>query len=142
MDMVKKMKSTQASMPVAIGIGIVAALILSTAMAALMAFLMSSEKLQVSSIPVCTAITHLLSAFLGTWVACLTAKEKHLITSGITVLGYILLLLASTAILLEGQYSGIGMGILMAVLGGGAAVLTGLRRGKGRSRKHKIPAYR
>ena len=91
--MVKKMKSTQASMPVAIGIGIVAALILSTAMAALMAFLMSSEKLQVSSIPVCTAITHLLSAFLGTWVACLTAKEKHLITSGITVLGYILQML-------------------------------------------------
>ena len=142
MDMAKKMKSKQLSLPATIGIGIGAALILSGALSALAAFLMSTEKMQVSSIPVCIAITHLLSAFSGTWLACRMTKEKRLLTGGITALGYILFLLATTAILLGGQYSGIGTGILTALLGGGAAVLTGLRKGKRRSRKHKIPAYR
>ena len=140
--MVKKMKTKQASIPAAIGIGIGAALILSIAIAALAAFFISTEKLQISIIPVCTAVTHLLSAFFGSWIAGMIAKDKRLITAGITVLGYILLLLATTAILLGGQYRGIGIGILMALLGGGAAVLASLRRGKGRIRKHKIPAYR
>ena len=142
MDMVKKMKATQASLPAAIGIGIAVSVVISIAMAAVAALLISTEKMEVSTIPVCTAITHLLSAFAGSWIACFAAKEKRLMTGCITVTGYILVLLAVTAILLEGQYSGIALGIIMSAIGGCFAVLAGMRQRKGRSRKHKIPAYR
>ena len=74
--MVKKMKATQASLPVAIGIGIVVSVVISIAMAAVAALLISTEKMEVRTIPVCTAITHLLSAFAGSWTACFAAKEK------------------------------------------------------------------
>ena len=142
MDMVRKMKGKQISLPLCVAIGIAVALVLSIAMAAMAAYLISTEKLQVDTIPICTAIAQLISAFAGTWIACIINKEKRLLTGGITALGYILLLLASTAILLEGQYSGILIGIAVTLVGSGAAVLSGLRKGRVRSRKHKIPAYR
>ena len=142
MDMVKKFKIKQLSVGAAIGIGIGTSAVLSMAILALAALLVSTEKLQINAIPVVIAFTHLVSAFAGTFLACKLADQKLLITGSAAAGGYFLTLLTLTAILFSGEYQGVLTGLLMVAIGAAAAVLTGLRKEKGSARKHKIPAYR
>lgn len=140
--MFKKVRNKQLPIGAAMGIGIGVSMLLSVGVIALSALLLEKEKIQINAIAVIIAISQFVSSFLGSVLACKIAKQKMLITAAGTALGYLAALLTLTVFLFSGEYHGVLLGLLMTALGGAGAILVGLRKEKGRIRKHKIPAYR
>lgn len=140
--MAKIRKGKSVSLPAGIGIGVGTSLLASVTAVAVLAALVNAEKLNIGSITVVTALVHLISSFLGGWLATLLTKQKRLVTALSTAAGYLLVMIGMTALIFDGQYQGIGLALLMVFIGSGAVILLGMRGNKGRIRKHKISAYR
>lgn len=140
--MAKIRKGKSISLITGIGIGIATSIIVSVAAAAAAAALVNSERMDIGNLSPTTAVIHILASFLGGWLASSLTGQKKLICVLGTAAGYLVVMLAITALLFDGQYQGVGLTILMVLIGAGAVILLGLR-GKNRgNRKHKIPAYR
>lgn len=80
-----------------------------------------------------------LSSMAGALTGGWKVQEKRLYLCLLVAALYVALLLAMTATFFGGQYEGVGLSVIMAVLGAFGAAIVGQGRGNGRNlRKSKI----
>ena len=81
------------------------------------------------------ALSSMAGALAGGW----KIQEKRLYLCLLVAAEYVALLLAMTATFFGGQYEGVGLSVIMAILGAFGAAIVGQGRGNGRNlRKSKI----
>ena len=81
------------------------------------------------------ALSSMAGALAGGW----KIQEKRLYLCLLVAAVYVALLLAITATFFGGQYEGVGLSVIMAILGAFGAAIVGQGRGNGRNlRKSKI----
>ena len=139
----KKKQSVRSGDPAAaIAIGAVAALILSIALCAVITGVVSSGNTDIQSVGIWIYAVQGVCCFLGAMAGAIVAAGKRMQVCLLTALAYFLCLLAMTALLFGGQYSGVIMSAMMVMLGGLAAGLLGIRTKKGMKIKGIKRSYR
>lgn len=137
----KKVTGTAASMPAGIGLGVGISIGITVLGAAILAWLVTTERMRESAIGYGVMVILVLAAAAGALTACGAIKHRKLMVCGISAVGYYLALLLF-ALAFGGQFQGMGVTALMVLLGGGiAAILSLVEKGSG-VRRHKIPRYR
>ena len=142
MGKTKKVTGKAVAIPAGIGMGVLAAMIVTLLGSAGLAVLLSRQKINMDSLGYWRMALLFGAGFLGAMVAMLKIKHRKMQMSLITGGGYFLVLLAMNAMLFGGQYEGVWMSALMVALGSSLAAWIGSRGGSAPKRKHKIPAYR
>ena len=105
------------SIPAGLGIGILVSIAITILSAAAIAWLVASEKIGEGSMDFLSGVIHVAAAALGAWIASALTKKMRLQVCLLTGLGYYLALLGVTALLFEGQYSGMGVTALLIAVG-------------------------
>ncbi len=127
------------TIPIGLLTGGIVALLSTLALTALLAKLMEREILPAEKIGYGVMLMLLASAFLGSAIACKRVKRQYLLTAGLSGAVYVLLLMSITALFFGGQYSAVGVTILLVSCGSLLAAMLFSREGKGRkNRKPKI----
>ena len=140
--MFKKATGKGISIPVGIGIGVLLCVAVTMAGAALVAYLLSTEKMAVTGIGWAAIVLLVLASFTGSVVAAGIVKVNRLpVCLGVGA-GYILMLLGCTALFFGGQYQGIPAAAVSVLVGSAGAGLLGFKGKKNFTRRRKIPAYR
>ena len=129
------------SMPAGITVGVGVSLAVMLAGAALLAWLISSERMDMNHVGYGTAVLHILASAVGSVVGWNAVKHRHLMVSGICCAGYYAALLL-IALLFGGQFAGMGVTALTVLVGGGIPLIFGLMGNRGGVRKRKFNAYR
>lgn len=137
-----KIRNKKLSVFASAAIGITIAVLATLAGGILLAFLMSREQVEISSVGICAPLIQLAASFLGTLAASTLATEKKLISCIGAAGGYYLMLLAATALVFDGEYDYILIGMLMVLLGCAAAVLLTSRGKKGTIKRRRKRIYR
>ena len=142
--MVSKRKTSGKTLtvPVGIALGQLVSLIVTLVGAAILAYLVVSEKVGENSIGYGSMLILLAASALGTWMALASVKRRKLMVCGISAACYYLVLLGMTALFFGGQYEGMGIIALMVLIGSGAVLLLSSIGKNSRKTRHKIPAYR
>ncbi len=142
MSVKRKRSNTAWSIPggVAAGLGLSMAIAILCSM--LLAWLIIGEKLDVASIGYGSGLILILSAAAGAWLAMWKVRTKRLIVTGIYAAGFILLLLAVTALFFGGEYQGIGVSAICILLGAGGTLAVKMMPKKAGNKRPKIRAYR
>lgn len=137
----RKISGKGLSIPMGIGIGLVASICVMLIGALTIAYMVINETIEMESIGICAAIIQMLVSAIGAWLASWLTKEKRLMVCGITAAALLLILLSITAVFFDGMFSRIGLSALMILIGAGVPLLSLLRKKSPRN-KIKIPAYR
>ena len=142
MVMNRKPTGRASSMPAGIGWGIVTELSVTVALAALLAKLVETERMQESAIGYGVMVILVLASFVGAWVSAAKIKRQRLVVCLLSAVIYFALLLSMTALFFGGQYSGVGVTGILVLCGGMLAILAGLRGQKGAKRLKVKGTYR
>lgn len=135
----RKPTGRAATIPIGLLTGGIAALVSTFVLTAVLAKLMEGEILPEENIGYGVMIMLLVSAFLGSATACKRVKRQFLMTAALSGLCYTALLLSITALFFGGQYSGLGVTVLLVCCGSLLAAMVFSRGGKGRkTRKPKV----
>ncbi len=126
----QKVSGTASTMPAGLLKGAVAAIIMTIAGAALMSALIIREVLRETSIGYCAMVVLLISPLAGALIAMNAVKQKLAIVAALSAGIYYLLLLGTNALLLKGEYTGMGVTALLVLAGAGSALLLKLRQPK------------
>ena len=129
----KKTTGTSASIPVGIGLGLVASMVITLACSGITAYLISAEKIGEHTIGYMVMLILALSAVIGTWIAVTAIKRLRLQISLLFAGCFYLVLLAMTALLFGGQYQGMGISAVIVLAGSMAIAFLpskGLKIGK------------
>ena len=140
--MFKKTTGKGPSIPMGIGLGVLLSLAVTVTGAAVMAYVLSAEKMAVSNVGWGTIVIAAIASFAGGLLAAGLAKVKRLLVCLSVGAGYILILLGCTALFYGGQFQGVVATVIAVVIASLCAGLIGLNRKKVPVRKIKIPAYR
>ena len=97
--------------------GITAALLTSIFGAFLGTLLINAGSVQENAYPVITIATWFLSTMIGSFVACKHAAQQYLVISVLTVIGYLLFLIALQILLFNSQFDQIWKGIVVSFAG-------------------------
>ena len=127
----QKLSGRAASMPGGLTAGAVASLSVTILMAALLAMLVESERVQENAIGYGVMVTLVLASFTGAMIAAAKIKRQRLLVCILSAGIYFGMLLATTALFFGGQYSAVGVTALMVLCGGILAILAGLHRDRG-----------
>lgn len=130
------------STPAGIGLGLLVSMTVTLGGAAILAWLISGERMGEGVIGYGAMVILLLSSLLGALLAANRIKRLRVQMCLISGAAYYLTLLAITALFFGGQYQGMGVAAIMVLLGCGTASLVGLRGGKGKRLKFRKKAYR
>lgn len=103
--------------PISTGIGALISLAVTLTGSAILSSLILAEKVGEGSIAVGSVVIQLLAAIIGSWCATMISKQQRLQTALLSGVGYYLLLLATTAMLFDGQYKGVGITALVIFAG-------------------------
>lgn len=107
--------------------------------AAILAKLVDMELLKMENLGYGILILHPLSVLLGARSAGRRAGHRAPAAAAMTGAGYYLVLLLVNALFFGGDFTGLGVTLLLVGLGAGAGILT-MGQGRGRNRKrYKIP---
>lgn len=128
------------SIPVGIGLALLISLLITLAGSALIAIMVSSERIGEGAIGYGAMVTLALATLAGAWIAVAFVKRLRLQVSMIFGACYYLLLLAMTALLFGGQYQGMGTTALVVLIG--SALIAFLPMTKSKSWKKKKMPYR
>lgn len=129
-------------MPAGILAGIAIALVLALLGAALLAYLILSEKLSYSAMGYGSKLILALAALIGCRAAGAMSEGKGAVVSAVTALGFLLLLIGIHALFFEGQFAEIPSTAVAIGTGGGIASIPGLKGKKSGGKRRKISAYR
>ena len=129
------------SMPIGIGIGALTSFAVTLLGAAVLSYLIVSERISEASVGYGAMIVLFLSSALGAWLAAARIKHRRLMVCSLAGIGYYLLLLIVTVLCFGGEFSGMGISAIVIALGSMFAMLPFLQKKQGKS-KYKIPAYR
>lgn len=138
----KKPGIRKVSMPAGIGIGVGVSIIVSVLASAILAWLVSSEKIGEEALGTGSIIALILSATAGSLAANLCIGEKKLIVTGLTAATYFVILLAITALIFDGQYQNIGVTAISIFAGGMIAFVPGIILSASGGKRIKIKAFR
>jgi len=142
MSVKRKRGNTAWSIPGGIAAGLGISMMIALLGSALLAWLITGERLDISSIGYGGGLILILSSAVGAWFAAAKVKAKQLILTVIFACCYVILLLAVTALFFDGQYQGIGATLVCVFLGAGGMLLLRLLPKKASNKRHKIRAYR
>lgn len=135
----RKPTGRAATIPIGLLTGGVTALASTLALTAVLAKLMEGEILPEEKIGYGVMILLLVSAFLGSAMACKRVRRRYLLTAALTGVVYVGILLSITALFFGGQYSAVGVTALLVFCGSLLAAMLFSRDGKGRKpRKSKV----
>ena len=95
------------------------------------ALLISNESLPQNAMKTISAITQILSTFLGCTAAMYLAGRMPAVVSAITCGVYFLILICGNILFMNGEFGGVGEGILSILCGGALSVGLKLLRRKG-----------
>lgn len=130
-------------MPLGIGLGVLTSMILTIIGAIVISALVSNESITESSVSVWSVAVRTVAAFAGSAVSTALLKQRLLMVSAITGAGYLLLLLACTALFFGGEYRGFWVGSILIMVSSMICAFLPLIKGKKGIRKHhKIYANR
>ena len=138
--MITKRKNApeMSALPIGIGIGIFAAMLITVLFSAVIGWMISAEHLQESAINAGVMVVQLLSSIVGATIAYTLVRHRRMLVCLSTGCGYYLLLVACTALFLDGRYEGLLASGLMILIGSLSVALLGLlekRGGKVNGRK-------
>lgn len=129
------------SMPAGITVGVGVSVAIMLLGAAVLAWLISSGRMEMGSVGYGTALLHVIAAAVGSVSACGAVKHRYLMVCGICCGGYYAVLLV-VALMFGGEFTGMGVTALTVLAGGGITLLLGLLGNRGGARRHKMPIYR
>ena len=108
--------------------------------AAVLAKLLDSEVMKMENVGYGILMIHLLAVFLGVKETLRRAGKAGIWAAAATGASYFLLLLAVNALFFQGEFTGMGVTLLLIAAATAGAVLTeGKRSGKRGRRHYKIP---
>ena len=136
----KKVSGTAISMPAGLGIGLLVALIITVAGAAITAWLIASGKIGEGSSGYAIMVILALGVGLGALSAVYLIKKQRLQVCMLTGVSYYLSLLAMTALFFGGQYQ--GMGVSAIVILGVCAFIAFLPTKSGHTKVKRKKLYR
>jgi len=136
-------KVTGKSTAVSVGVlfGFLGSMLLTIACTAILAYLISVEKIQEESIGYGAMVTLLISAAFGSWITTVKVKRLRVQVCLISAAAYYLALLGITALFFGGQYQGMGGAVAAVFVGSGAVALVGGKGKKMRKNKKQKRAY-
>lgn len=129
------------SMPGGIGTGVGIAAVVSFVGSAVLAWLVTSERVGEDNVGWGCMIIQMLASALGCLAAWRMIRHRRLLVTGITVLAYYLLLLC-IGLVFGGSFEGMGTTAAMVSAGGGIAFIPALVSGGSGVRRHKISVSR
>ena len=136
MKAVHKVRNGQSMQPaIAVGFGVGICVILAVISAVCAAIMIQNETIKQENMHLISVCTQVVSAFIGSFAASKLAGKKAAIISAITCGVYFLILLAANILFMDGQFSGVGEGLLCILGGGILSILPNFIKKK--ERKHK-----
>lgn len=121
-----------------IGLGVAVAVFVSVIGAAIGAFVLVTETLNQSSIPIIAVVAQFLSAFVGGVSACKRVGEKYVFAAGITTVCYLFLLVCITVLLTENSFHNFLPSLLSVMLGSALACTTCLMKRSGKWHRKRV----
>lgn len=128
-------KGKTMSAATAVGFGTGMCIFISGLIAAVTALLINSEKIPQESVGIASVFTHLIASALGCLTAVILCDRMPAIVSGVTCAVYFVLLLGVNILLMDGQFSGVGGGVIAIAIGGILSLLPTLIKRKGKKQK-------
>ena len=136
----RKPTGTASGIPGGLAMGNLAALIVTIAMAALLALLVSRETMTEESLGYGVMVLLFLSAAIGGIVAYGRIKRRRLLVFALSALCYLVTLTALTALFFGGRFDGIFPTAMLIIGGSGTSFFLSARAGRG-GKRHKIPKH-
>lgn len=138
----RKPSGNAVSMPAGITMGAAVSVLITILGSIVAAYLIGRETIGENAIGYASMIILILATVTGCLVAAKKVKHQRMLVCMICGVCYFAVLLAATALVFGGQYSGVGA-TAVTVLGSSCAIaLLGLRNGKASFKAHKKRAYR
>lgn len=134
----KKVSGTAMSMPAGLGIGLLVALVITVAGAAITAWLIASEKIGESSCGYAVMLILGLGVGLGALSAVYFTKRQRLQVCMLTGVCYYLSLLAMTALFFGGQYQGMGVSAIVILAVCALIAFLPMKNGQRLGKKKKL----
>lgn len=130
------------SLPASVAIGLGVGFILLLSGSAVLAWLIVAQKLPVESIGAGAGMLLVLASAAGCWISMHFGGEQRLQTAGIFAAAFLGVLLALTALVFGGQYSGVAVYGICILCGTGLPLLTAFLPKKARYTRRKLKSYR
>ncbi len=142
--MVTERKATgrASSMPVGLSVGALISMVVTLSMAGLLAWLVDKGSMPITGIGYGAMVTLFAAAAAGALTASGKIKRMRMQVCLLSGAIYFLLLLSMTALFFGGQYQGIGVSAIVILCGTVAAILPGLRQGRGGNKRYRPKAHR
>lgn len=135
-----KRKGTPLGIPAGLGIGAIVALLITLMGAALVAYLIASEKAGEGIIGYASMVIMAAATATGSWIAVSLVKRLRLQMCMMMGGCYYLLLLAMTALLFGGRYEGMGLSALVILAACAVVAFSPISKSKISGKRKK--AYR
>ncbi len=130
------------AMPAGIGLGILAAIIITLLGAILLTGMIAGERMELEALGYAIMAVLFLGGLVGAVVAMLAVKHRKLQVCMLTGAGYYLVLLASNAMFFGGQYEGLLTTALLILAASGVTAIIGSREAKAGKIRRRKPVYR
>lgn len=140
MKAAKKVRGTAFSIPAGLCVGVLVSITITLLGAALIAWLLTAERIGEGSIGYAAIVVLILAALSGSLTAVRMIKRLRLQVSMIAGICYFLSLLAVTALFFGGRYQAVGTTIVIVLLTSGAVAL--FPDPKRHSKKYRQKHYR
>lgn len=138
----KVLSKKEKGLPEALGIGLLAGMAVTLVGTSLLAYLIGNETMDISGMNPGCIVIHLIGSALTGLVAHGVMKRQRIVVCALSALCYFLVQIGITALFFDGQYHGIGAGILSIIGGGVLSILPGfISRGSG-GKRMKIKSFR
>jgi len=138
----KRRQGTAKPIPVGLALGLCVSAVITLCGSAITAYLVSAEKMDTEWIGYAALGILILASAAGAGAARKSVKVKALPVCAMMAGAYYLSLAAATALFFGGEYQGMGVTAICVLVGSGIAfLLTGIKKGTGKSRR-KIGTYR
>lgn len=132
--------NNQISKPASIALGVATSVVVTMLSSFALAWFVSKERLPEDSLEYAVMLVTIASSVIGGLVATGGVKERKLLVSILSGVGYYIVLLACTALFFEGQYSGVALTGALALLGSGiVGILKTMGRNAAGNRRHRVP---
>lgn len=138
--MLKKSRNVETTIPLGIGFGVAACLIVTVLGAIIGATLVDKQVVAEQGIGYVALVILVFSAATGAWTAMHKLKRKKMQMCLLTGLCYYGILLAITGILFGGRYESMGITALAVLAGAGVVALLGSRGERSSTGHHKKSA--
>lgn len=129
-------------LPEALGVGLLAGMVFTLAGTGLLAYLIGNETMEMNAVGAGCIVIHLIGSALSCLVAYAIMKRQRIVVCALSALCYFLVQIGMTALVFDGQYSGVGAGVLAIVGGGVLSILPGFISRNSGGKKFKIKSFR